>query len=318
MSSRVLVTGGAGFVGANLTRRLAEEGHRVRVLDNFSTGRRANLADLESDVEVLEHDLRSTNAVMRAARGIELIFHQGALPSVPRSLKDPLTTNAVNVSGTLNVLLAAQHHEARRVVLASSSSIYGNRGTLPRVEAANPEPRSPYAVSKLAAEQYCASFADAFGLETVALRYFNVYGPGQDPMSEYAAVVPRFIAALASRRPITVYGDGEQTRDFTYISDVVQATILAGDCAAASGVINVAGGVPISVNTLAERVGATLGLPVSKINRPARAGEVRYATADLTRAKRVLRFEASMPLERGLELTASALLGSGLLAASVA
>ena len=199
------------------------------MLDNFSTGNRANLAGLEDDVEIVEGELRSYERVHNAVRGVELVFHQGALPSVPRSVQDPLTTSAVTIEGTLNVLLAARDEDVRRVVYASSSSVYGNSGTLPRTETQQPDPISPYAVAKLAAERYCVSFDRVYGLETVALRYFNVFGPRQDPKSQYAAVVPRFIAAIDAGDPVPIHGDGTQSRDFTYVANVVEANLLAGD-----------------------------------------------------------------------------------------
>src|SRR5512133_3090787 len=235
--TRVLVTGGAGFIGSNLVRALLERGDDVRVLDNFSTVLRDNLDGLERDVEVVEGELRSYERVHNATRGVELVFHQGALPSVPRSVQDPLTTSAVNVEGTLNVLLAARDEGIRRVVFASSSSVYGNSNELPRVETQNPDPISPYGVSKLAAERYCVSSARVYPIETVALRYFNVFGPNQDPSSQYAAVVPRFVTEAAAGRPVPIYGDGTQSRDFTYVANVVEATILAGDARDGSGAI---------------------------------------------------------------------------------
>src|SRR5437667_1412062 len=222
---RVLVTGGAGFIGSNLVRALLERGDEVRVLDNFSTGNRANLEEL--DVEIVEGELRSYERVHNAVRGTDVVYHLGALGSVPRSVQDPLTSSAVNVEGTLNVLLAARDEGVRRVVCASSSSVYGNSGDLPRIETANPDPISPYGVSKLAAERYCVSFSRVYPLETVALRYFNVFGPNQDPTSQYAAVVPRFVTAIADGRPVAIYGDGEQRRDFTYVANVVEANLLA-------------------------------------------------------------------------------------------
>src|ERR671925_2362284 len=214
---KTLVTGGGGFIGSNIVRALLARGDDVRVLDNFATGSRANIAGLERDVELVEGDLRSYERVHAAVRGVEVVFHQGALPSVPRSVQDPLTTTAVNVEGTLNVLLAARDEGIRRVVFASSSSVYGNSGTLPRVESANPDPISPYGVAKLAAERYCVSFSRVYPLETIALRYFNVFGPNQDPRSQYAAVVPRFITEIAAGRPVPIYGDGTQSRDFTFV-----------------------------------------------------------------------------------------------------
>src|SRR6058998_2400987 len=272
---KVLVTGGAGFIGSNLVRGLLERGDDVRVLDNFSTGSRENLADVESEVELVEGELRSYERVHAATRGIEVVFHQGALPSVPRSVQDPLTTSAVNVEGTLNVLLAARDEGVRRVVCASSSSVYGNSGELPRIETANPEPISPYGVSKLAAERYCVAFSRVYRLETVALRYFNVFGPNQDPTSQYAAVVPRFIAMVHEGRPVPIYGDGAQSRDFTFVSDVVNANLLAADADGASGsVVNIATGRSLSVNDLADAIGETLAVPIEKEYLPMRPGDV--------------------------------------------
>jgi UDP-glucose 4-epimerase len=306
---KVLVTGGGGFIGSNLVRALLERGDDVRVLDNFSTGNRANLTDLAGDVELVEGELRSYERVHAATRRVELVFHQGALPSVPRSVHDPLTTGAVNVEGTLNVLLAARDEGVRRVVFASSSSIYGNSGELPRVETQSPDPISPYAVSKLAAERYCVSFSRVYPLETVALRYFNVFGPNQDPTSQYAAVVPRFIAAIADERPLPVYGDGEQRRDFTYVANVVEANLLAAEAENVSGaVINVATGRGVSVNELADAIGATLGLSVEREYAPERAGDVRDSWADVTRARELLGYEARVPLEEGLRLAAESFL----------
>jgi UDP-N-acetylglucosamine/UDP-N-acetyl-alpha-D-glucosaminouronate 4-epimerase len=241
MGERALVTGGGGFIGHHLVRRLVADGHDVRVLDNFSTGRRERLEGL--DVGLVEGDLRSYERANTAVRGTDVVFHLGALPSVPRSVQDPLTTSAVNVEGTLNVLLAARDEDVRRVVFASSSSVYGASPGLPKTESDQPLPISPYGVSKVAAEHYCRTFTTVYGLEAVSLRLFNVFGPGQDPLSQYAAVVPRFIAAFGSgNRPI-VYGDGKQTRDFTYVDDVVEAFVLAAAAPAATGeVINVCAG----------------------------------------------------------------------------
>ena len=306
MSSRVLVTGGAGFIGCNLVRALVARGDAVRVLDNFSTGNRANLV---SDVEVIEGELRSYERVHAAVRGTELVFHLGALGSVPRSVQDPLTSSAVNVEGTLNVLLAARDEGVRRVVFSSSSSIYGSRDDLPVNEEMAPDPISPYGVAKLAAERYCVSFTRVYhAFETVVLRYFNVFGPRQSPFSQYAAMVPLFITAISRGEPVTVFGDGEQVRDFTYVGNVVDATLRAADAADVSGrIMNVAAGSPASVNTVAESIGRILGQDVRKEYEPPRPGDIRDSWADVSAARELLGWEPSIGLEEGLRLTVESL-----------
>jgi len=246
--------------------------------------------------------------VHTAVRGMEVVFHQGALGSVPRSVQDPLTSTAVNVEGTLNVLLAARDESVRRVVAASSSSVYGDGGVFPRVESQAPNPLSPYAVAKLAAERFCVSFTRVYELETVALRYFNVFGPRQDPTSQYAAVVPRFITAIAAGRPVTVHGDGGQSRDFTYVENVVRANLLAADAAGATGrVLNVATGGSETVNTLAETIGRLLDRPVEKTHGPAQAGDVRESWADVTAAREAIGYEPTVTFEAGLQRTIEAM-----------
>ncbi len=301
--TKVLVTGGAGFIGSNLVRALLERGDDVRVLDNFSTGLRENLAGLE--IEIVEGELRSYERVHNAVRGVELVYHLGALGSVPRSVQDPLTSSAVNVEGTLNVLLAARDEGVRRVVYSSSSSIYGSEGELPRTEGMTPDPISPYGVAKLAAERYCVSFSRVYhGFETVVLRYFNVFGPRQNPLSQYAAVVPLFVTAIGEGRPVTIFGDGEQSRDFTYVANVVDATIRAGSAEGASGrIFNVAAGSPGSVNLLADTIGRILGLPVEKEYREPRPGDVRDSWADVSAAADVLGYRPAVDFEEGLRRT---------------
>lgn len=301
--SRVLVTGGAGFIGSNLVRALLERGDEVRVLDNFSTGNRANLEGL--DVQIVEGELRSYERVHNAVRGVEVVYHLGALGSVPRSVQDPLTSSAVNVEGTLNVLLAARDEGIRRVVFSSSSSVYGNSGELPRTETMPADPISPYGVAKLAAERYCVSFSRVYpGFETVVLRYFNVFGPRQSPLSQYAAVVPLFVTAVREGRPVTIYGDGEQSRDFTYIANVVDATIRAGSADGASGrIFNVAAGTPGTVNLLAETIGRILDLPVEREYREPRPGDVRDSWADVTAAQEVLGYRPAVDFDEGLRRT---------------
>jgi UDP-glucose 4-epimerase len=308
---RVLVTGGAGFIGSNLVRGLLERGDQVRILDNFSTGSRDNLADVETELELVEGELRSYERVHAATRGVELVFHQGALPSVPRSIQDPLTTSAVNVEGTLNVLLAARDEGVRRVVFASSSSVYGNSGELPRRESMPPDPISPYAVAKLAAERYCISFSRVYdALEAVVIRYFNVFGPHQNPRSQYAAVVPLFIARVAAGEVLDIHGDGTQSRDFTYVDNIVSANLAASTADGVSGrVFNVATGSPTSVGELADTIGRILGRPVEKRYLPLRPGDVRDSWADVSEARRMLGYETTVTLEEGLRRTVEALHG---------
>jgi UDP-glucose 4-epimerase len=307
---KVLVTGGAGFIGSNLVRALLARGDEVRVLDNFSTGSRRNLSGLEHDVEIVEGELRSYERVHNAVRGTEIVYHLGALGSVPRSVQDPLTSSAVNVEGTLNVQLAARDEGVRRVVFASSSSIYGNQSELPLRESMAPDPISPYGVAKLAAERYCVSFSRVYhSFETVVLRYFNVFGPRQDPTSQYAAVVPLFITAIGAGEPVTIFDDGEQSRDFTYIDNVVAANLLAADAEGVSGrIFNISGGAPTTVNELADTIGRLLGKPVERRYLQPRPGDLRNSWADVSEAKRVLGFEPQIGLEEGLRRTADFLL----------
>jgi nucleoside-diphosphate-sugar epimerase len=307
---KTLVTGGGGFIGSNVVRALLARGDDVRVLDNFATGSRANLAGLEHDVELVEGDLRSYERVHAAVRGVEVVFHQGALPSVPRSVQDPLTTTAVNVEGTLNVLLSSRDEGVRRIVNASSSSVYGNTGELPRVESQAPDPISPYAVAKLAAERFCTSFSRVYGMEIVSLRYFNVFGPRQDPTSQYSAVVPRFIRAIATGEAVTIYGDGEQSRDFTFVDNVVGANLLAADAMGVGGeILNVATGDSVTVNALADAIGTLLGKPVEKSFEPAREADVLASWADVGEARRLLGYQPHVDFAGGLRRTADYLLG---------
>ncbi len=305
--ARVLVTGGAGFIGSNLARGLLERGDEVRVLDNFSTGNRANLDGL--DVEIVEGELRSYERVHNAVRGVDLVYHLGALGSVPRSVQDPLTSSAVNIEGTLNVLLAARDEGIRRVVFSSSASVYGSSRQMPTSEESPPDPVSPYGVAKLAAERYCVSFSRVYeSFESVVLRYFNVFGPRQSPFSQYAAAVPLFIMRIAAGEEIEVYGDGEQSRDFTYVANVVDATIRAGDAEGANGeIFNVAAGSPASVNTVAETIGAIVGKSVQRRELPMRPGDLRDSWADLSKSQRILGYRPSVDLETGLRRTVEAL-----------
>ena len=307
--ARVVVTGGGGFIGSNLVRALLERGDDVRVLDNFSTGNRANLDGL--DIEIIEGELRSYERVHNAVRQTDVVYHLGALGSVPRSVQDPLTSSAVNVEGTLNVLLAARDEGVRRVVFSSSTSVYGSSRQLPTTEDTLPDPISPYGVAKLAAERYSISFSRVYeSFESVVLRYFNVFGPRQSPLSQYAAVVPLFVTAIEAGQPVQIHGDGEQSRDFTYVSNVVDATIRAGEKEGASGeIFNIAAGSPASVNRLADTIAAILGKPVVKEYLPPRAGDIRDSWADLGKAERILGYRPAVGLEEGLRRTIEYLCG---------
>jgi UDP-glucose 4-epimerase len=299
-----LVTGGGGFIGSHLVDRLLDLGHSVRVLDNFSTGHRANLRHMLGHVELIEGDLRDPDTVRRAVQGAEIVLHQGALPSVPRSVNDPRTTNAVNVEGTLNVLLAAREAGVRRVVVASSSSVYGDTPTLPKVETMPPMPRSPYAISKLAAEQYTCAFASLYGLETVALRYFNVFGPRQDPSSQYAGVIALFCTAALRGEPYTLQGDGLQSRDFTFIENVVQANLLAASTPDVSGqVFNVACGERVTLLDMITILNGLAGRDIPAEHGPPRSGDVRHSLADIGKARRLLGYEPPIGFAEGLART---------------
>ncbi len=299
---KCLVTGGAGFIGSNLIKALLDRGDEVSVLDNFSTGKRENLGPFQNRVNVIEGDLRSYHIVLEAARGVEVIFHQGALPSVPRSINDPITTNQVSVEGTLNILDAAKDTGVRRVVYASSSSIYGQNARLPKREDMTPAPISPYAVAKLAGENYCQVFTRTYGLETVCLRYFNVFGPRQDPRSEYSAVIPLFVTAFLDGGRITVYGDGEQSRDFTHVDNVVQANLLAAEAADAAGeVLNVACGEQTSLNQMLDALRRLSKVDVEVVYKQQRAGDVKHSLADIERARKVLGYTPKVFAEEGLE-----------------
>lgn len=299
---KCLVTGGAGFIGSQLARRLIADGHDVAVLDNLSTGRLENLREIFQDVRFIEGDLRDTKTVERAMIGVEVVFHEGAIPSVPKSIADPQTTMDVGVTGTLNVLLAASGAGVRRVVFASSSAVYGDTEKSPKREDFTPRPMSPYAISKLTGEQLCEVFFRTRGLETVSLRYFNVYGPGQHPSSDYAAVIPSFARALANGdRPI-IHGDGEQTRDFVFVSDVVNANVLAARANDAAGcILNVASGQAVSINRILQVLSNSVGIASAAERAPARVADIRYSVADIGRARLVLGFEPSISLDEGID-----------------
>ena len=299
-----LVTGGAGFVGSHIVHALVQRGDRVRVLDNFDTGRRANLKSVEGQVELIEGSVADAAAVARAISGCELVFHQAALASVPRSIDDPLATHAVCATGTLIVLNEARKAKVRRVVYAASSSAYGNQPQPQKRETDLPSPLSPYAAAKLAAELYCEAFFHSYGLEAVALRYFNVFGPRQDPAGPYAAVIPIFIQKiLAGERP-TIFGDGLQTRDFTYVENVVQANLKAAEAKGAAGqVFNVGNGVSLTLIDLLRELNTIFGKQIEPVFQPARAGDVRDSLADISRARAVLGYEPKVQLAEGLRRT---------------
>ncbi len=304
---RALITGGAGFVGSHLVRRMLQDGWDVVVLDDLSTGRRSNLDAVADDVRFVQADVASLDDVRRAADGCEIVLHQAALPSVPRSIADPVASHAANATGTLNVLVAAREAGVRRVVVASSSSVYGSVPDLPKRETMPTLPLSPYAVSKLAAESYCRAWHDLYGVETVALRYFNVFGPRQDPHSEYAAVVPRFIAAYRAGEPPVIFGDGEQSRDFTYVANVVDANVAALASAAAPGnVYNIACGRSVTLNELAGELRTQMGATAPAVHAAPRPGEVRHSLADIAQAQADLGYAPRIGLAEGLRATIDA------------
>lgn len=299
--AKYLVTGGAGFIGSHIATALAARGDDVRVLDNFSTGRRENLAHLSGCVEVVEADLLEADAVADAVAGVDVVYHQAALASVPRSVATPLDTHEACATGTLNVLDAARKSSVRRVVYAGSSSAYGNQPFMSKRETDLPAPLSPYAASKLAGEMYCRAFTETFGLETVVIRYFNVFGPRQDPHSQYSAVIPKFVVAmLAGERP-TVFGDGGQSRDFTYIDNVVAGNLAAADARGASGrALNVACGRQFSLLDLIASINRVLGTSVEPEFAAPRAGDVRESLADISAAREVLGYEPVVEFDEGL------------------
>jgi UDP-glucose 4-epimerase len=306
----ILVTGGAGFVGSHLVEALVDADHRVRVLDDFATGHRENLAHLTNQVEWIEGSILDPATLRKAIEGIGVVFHQAAIPSVPRSVDNPSLSHEVNATGTLNVLTAARNAGVRRLVYASSSSAYGVAHGGARVETMPPQPLSPYAVSKLAGEHYCQAFAHVYGLETVCLRYFNVFGPRQDPDSPYAAVIPRFISALLADRPLTIYGDGTQTRDFTYVGNVVSANMLAMAAPAVSGeVFNVGCGQQTSLNELASQLAQIAGAKPRIERLPPRSGDLPHSLANITKARSLLGFEPKFGLSEGLQRTWEYFLG---------
>jgi nucleoside-diphosphate-sugar epimerase len=302
--SKYLVTGGAGFIGSNIVEELVARGEQVRVLDDLSTGRRSNIEPFLDRIELVQGSLTSDDALSKAVAGVDFIIHQAALPSVPRSVSDPLQSHEANATGTLKLLIAARDAGVRRVVYASSSSVYGDSPVLPKREDMPTRPLSPYAVNKLAGEEYCKVFAGVYGLPTVSLRYFNVFGPRQDPTSQYAAVIPAFISSMLQDRKPTIYGDGLQTRDFTYVSNIVNANLLACESEGADGLaVNVACAERISLLDLVAEINRLLGKDIEPIFEPARAGDVKHSLADISLAREKLRFEPRVTFAEGLART---------------
>jgi len=301
---KILVTGGAGFIGSHIVEELVKRGDFVRVLDNFATGKRENLAPFAGKIEIVEGDLRDFDTVKKAVQGMEYVLHEGALPSVPRSIADPITSNDVNVKGTLHILVAARDEKIKRVVYASSSSVYGEAKARVKKESMPPSPLSPYATSKLAAETYCRIFYAIYGLETVVLRYFNVFGPRQDPLSQYSAAIPKFITLMMDGKQPTIFGDGKQSRDFTYVHNVVQANLSAMIAPGAAGKIcNIACHRTVRLNKMIELLNEFLGTAIAPIHTSPRTGDIKFSLADISNARKYLNYSPMVSFEEGLRST---------------
>ncbi len=303
--SRYLITGGAGFIGSNIAIELLRQKQEVVLLDNMITGRKDNISEISDKAEFIEGDIRDINTVKKACENVDYVLHQAALPSVQKSINNPILTNDININGTLNVLEAARDAKVKRVVYAASSSAYGDTVTLPKKEDMKINPISPYAVSKAVGELYCRVYSQVFGLDTVSIRYFNVFGPKQDPESHYAAVIPKFIKALIENRSPTIYGDGEQTRDFTYIKNVVNANILAAKASNPLNgeVMNVACGKRISLNQLVEMLNSIIGKNIEPVYEDERAGDIKHSLADISKAKRLINYSPTYDIDEGLKET---------------
>jgi nucleoside-diphosphate-sugar epimerase len=299
---KFLVTGGAGFIGSNICRELVSQGCFVRVLDNLLTGKKSNLADIIGKIDFVEADMGDEQVARKAMKNIDFVLHQGALPSVPRSVDDPATAHKHNVDATFTLLLAARDAGIKRFVYASSSAAYGDTPTLPKIETMAPAPLSPYAVGKLAGEYYCSVFSEVFGIETISLRYFNVFGPYQDPTSQYAAAIPAFVTAILKDEPPTIFGDGEQSRDFTYVDNVVDANLLAARAKRTKGeVINIACGQAITVNAIIDMINCTVGKTIKPVYADPRPGDIKHSLADVTAATKLLGYKPTISFREGLE-----------------
>jgi len=299
---KFLVTGGAGFIGSNICNKLVSQGCFVRVIDNLLTGKKSNLAGIADKIELIEADMGNADAARAAMKGIDVVLHEGALPSVPRSVDDPAATHRHCVDATFTLLMAARDAKIKRFVYAASSSAYGDTPTLPKVETMPVNPLSPYAAAKLMCEYYCSVFYKVFGLETISLRYFNVFGPHQDPTNQYAAAIPAFVTSILKDAPPTIYGDGEQSRDFTYVDNVVEANLLAARAKQTKGeVINIACGETITVNAIIDMINKIVGKNVKPTYLPSRKGDVKHSLADITQAKKLIGFKPVVSFKDGLK-----------------
>jgi nucleoside-diphosphate-sugar epimerase len=302
--SLYLVTGGAGFIGSNIVDELLKRDNSVRVLDNFLTGKKENIVSFLDKIDLIEGDIRDIRICHNAVRGVDFVLHQAALPSVPLSLQDPISTTDININGTLNILIASRDAQVKKLVFASSSSVYGDEASLPKKEGNEGKPLSPYAASKLSCEKYCQVFSSVFGLPTIILRYFNVFGPRQNPRSQYAAVIPQFISSMLKGKQPVIYGDGEQTRDFSHVSNIVAANLLAANIEGHDGeVFNLACGEKTSVNDLVEKINSILKTAIKPIYAPPRPGDIRHSYADISRAVQSLDYHPLVNFERGIKDT---------------
>jgi len=301
--TKFLVTGGAGFIGSHIVEALLKQGHWVRVVDNFSTGKKENIQPFLDKIEFLRGDLSNLKTAQRAVKNIDIVFHQAAIPSVQRSVADPLSTNSANINGTLNILLAARDAKVKKIIYASSSSIYGNTPVLPKKETAPVDPISSYTLTKFAGERYCQLFHRLYGLPTVCLRYFNVFGPRQNPKSQYSAAIPKFIMAILNDQSPVIYGDGEQSRDFTYVDNVVKANLLAATSEIVGEVINIACGKRITLNQVVALINKALGKEIKPVFLPPKIGDIQHSLADITKAQELLNYQSITGFEEGLKKT---------------